>query len=1205
MDIITGDAIRQFLGDFTLLERLFWATVELTALAAIVWVGLRLFRNLSPRVRALLWLLVLVKPLVALCAGAAMPIFTVNVPQPPLTAVQRNITPPFPATVTTAPEKDSTATTTTASTTSTTTGLETTVSTTAAKPVQKTPATRPEAPARSPRITWPGFPVLFAYSWITIALLLGVYKGLDIIRLHRLIKKSDVPSTAIKEHYETIAANLRIKHPPQFRITGILESPALTGVFRPVILLPQWMLNNKHEAAVGWALRHELIHWKHGDTLANLLRQITQVLFFFHPFAWSAGKHWEEEAELACDRALIKTEEEANEYAHKLYEVLDQLHGRRQHALVTGLFATRTQVGRRITALLTNPLRHPAKLGVGIMLVIALIAGITLSVGGVFSARERMLSIGGIVVDENDAPVEGVHISMICGNGPDSCRPVTAVTDASGHWQADIKEEITKLHWGITHPEFITSQNHGWINVTNDLKTGTFRDVLIRGKRVSGTVLDGNGKPIPDALVIRGTTSIDSISEFRNQLAQQEKSNNIKSTVTDANGQYSIMVNPEDRFRRSLTVFAEGYAPQALLLDKSTDSYEVVLDAGVAFTGIVQDASGNPIEGVHIISYDWIHRLTQNDLIQMWVEYMKGETNAAGRFSIPYLPTSGRITFQMDKDGFYGQRFTWSAEETALDSIHCLYPKEPVRGRVIDAETNKPIKRFEIKNGKYGDWKYIIAKDGAFELDSAYTVQVRSKGYCLATRKLPPLQERTDFFLEVAMKPGEAFRGRLLSPDGKPAPDANIASVLPDEQAYIEGAVIMTDYLPGPGLITTSDNSGKFQMDRTETLGLLVAVHVSGWLVQPLAEYDSDTPLVLTPWSRIEGMAALDYQQQGGKLNNMCARLVQPDPWNAGKSVFFRMDTGVNDDGTYNINYVPALPLQVGQYRRYMPSHAHQIHPVPGETIQVNLYDDNTYSLRGRLSLDGLPLTEKGIATDWDSNYNLMITARPQDANPNDEYANYVPYVLKDGSFTLNGIPAGDYELTATLHASMDAAVHEHVGGLSLMLAKWVHEFSITPGLDTPLDLGTLDYKLTPPPQPGETASEIEGTTKEGDKWRLSDERGKPVLLVLWGTFDGPSRVQIPLLRSLFQRYGGDGHLQVIGGILDYSSDSAKEYLNQNPEPWAHRQIFLGGEDSVVARDYGIESLPSCWLLDANGVILEANIPGDALEAAVEKHCGS
>ena len=148
MNIVAGDRMLQFFGDFVLLERLFWASIEMTILALAVWVGIRIFRKLSPRVRALLWLLVLVKPLVALCVGAAMPIFEVEVMQPPLTIVQESTAHALPVTTTATPETEPIATASSSSATSTDPGSGMTVSTTATTPFRAIPATQPEAPAR-------------------------------------------------------------------------------------------------------------------------------------------------------------------------------------------------------------------------------------------------------------------------------------------------------------------------------------------------------------------------------------------------------------------------------------------------------------------------------------------------------------------------------------------------------------------------------------------------------------------------------------------------------------------------------------------------------------------------------------------------------------------------------------------------------------------------------------------------------------------------------------------------------------------------------------------------------------------------------------------------------------------------------------------------------------------------------------------------
>src|SRR5580692_1700975 len=63
-----------------LLERLFFASVELAALALLVFAAIRVGRIRSPRLTALLWLLVLGKPLASLVVGSPFHLFRMEVP---------------------------------------------------------------------------------------------------------------------------------------------------------------------------------------------------------------------------------------------------------------------------------------------------------------------------------------------------------------------------------------------------------------------------------------------------------------------------------------------------------------------------------------------------------------------------------------------------------------------------------------------------------------------------------------------------------------------------------------------------------------------------------------------------------------------------------------------------------------------------------------------------------------------------------------------------------------------------------------------------------------------------------------------------------------------------------------------------------------------------------------------------------------------
>jgi hypothetical protein len=76
--------------------------------------------------------------------------------------------------------------------------------------------------------------------------------------------------------------------------------------------------------------------------------------------------------------------------------------------------------------------------------------------------------------------------------------------------------------------------------------------------------------------------------------------------------------------------------------------------------------------------------------------------------------------------------------------------------------------------------------------------------------------------------------------------------------------------------------------------------------------------------------------------------------------------------------------------------------------------------------------------------------------------------------------------------------------------------------------------------------------------------------------------------------------LQIIGLILDWDLEQAQRYLAQDALPWPQYHIGAWGENNPVARAYGMNYLPSNWLLNAVGVILAATIPTQELESVIE-----
>jgi beta-lactamase regulating signal transducer with metallopeptidase domain len=300
--------------------RLVGASLDLAVLAVLVWAAVRLLRP-RPRLAALLWVLVLVKPLAGLIAGA------------PLTLDLRLPVPQI---------------------------------------LREASAARLEvetrelpSPAGSRVERWssrvPVPPV--ALAWALGAAAVAGWALWDRLRLARLIRAAQPAPAALRTRLAEVAARLGVRsRAPRLLVTGALESPALAGTLSPVILLPAWLVESGADEQLDWALGHELMHRKMGDPWAGALRELVRILFFFHPVAWWAGRKWEEAAELACDRALVASEDDAVRYAERLYEILAAARGRRRLSLASGLFASRTQIGRRIEALLGGPLGAPARL---------------------------------------------------------------------------------------------------------------------------------------------------------------------------------------------------------------------------------------------------------------------------------------------------------------------------------------------------------------------------------------------------------------------------------------------------------------------------------------------------------------------------------------------------------------------------------------------------------------------------------------------------------------------------------------------------------------------------------------------------------------------------------------------------------------------------------------------------------------------------
>ena len=113
----------------------------------------------------------------------------------------------------------------------------------------------------------------------------------------------------------------------------------------------------------------------------------------------------------------------------------------------------------------------------------------------------------------------------------------------------------------------------------------------------------------------------------------------------------------------------------------------------------------------------------------------------------------------------------------------------------------------------------------------------------------------------------------------------------------------------------------------------------------------------------------------------------------------------------------------------------------------------------------------------------------------------------------------------------------------------------------------------------GKVAPDFELVSLDGKRVKLSDFRGKAVLLNFWATWCSPCKVEMPWFVDLQKKYGNDG-LVVLGVAMD-DSDSSK-IAQFASEMGVNYPVLLGTDK--VSEEYGdVEYLPTSFYIDREG----------------------
>nr|WP_197414728.1 TlpA disulfide reductase family protein [Lysobacter enzymogenes] len=121
-------------------------------------------------------------------------------------------------------------------------------------------------------------------------------------------------------------------------------------------------------------------------------------------------------------------------------------------------------------------------------------------------------------------------------------------------------------------------------------------------------------------------------------------------------------------------------------------------------------------------------------------------------------------------------------------------------------------------------------------------------------------------------------------------------------------------------------------------------------------------------------------------------------------------------------------------------------------------------------------------------------------------------------------------------------------------------------------------------PALGDPAPDFLGLDRSGRPVKVSDYRGKPVVISFWAGWCAPCRRELPMLSTL-QRSVGREHLQVIAVNLNEPRHDYEEFLRLNPD----LDLDFIRDPGSAARYYGVRTVPNLFVVDRDGKLVQAH----------------
>ncbi|WP_412467941.1 redoxin domain-containing protein [Pedobacter sp. KLB.chiD] len=127
----------------------------------------------------------------------------------------------------------------------------------------------------------------------------------------------------------------------------------------------------------------------------------------------------------------------------------------------------------------------------------------------------------------------------------------------------------------------------------------------------------------------------------------------------------------------------------------------------------------------------------------------------------------------------------------------------------------------------------------------------------------------------------------------------------------------------------------------------------------------------------------------------------------------------------------------------------------------------------------------------------------------------------------------------------------------------------------------------------GKVAPAIAMPDKDGKIVKLSDFRGKYVLVDFWASWCGPCRRENPNVVAAYKKYHDKG-FEILGVSLDSKKDAWLKAIAADGLTWTHVSDLQAWSNAAV-KDYGVKAVPASFLLDPEGKVVGKDLRGEEL----------